>query len=955
MISIVLWATITVSAQVHDWENPAVLGINKLPYHATLQLPSKEKECKEIISLDGRWKFHWSKDPEARPANFYKNDSDVSGWDEITVPGNWQLQGFGKPIYVNMQYPFHRDRPSVTGEPNKDWYAYDHRNPVGSYVTFVDVTKEMQTKNLILHFGGVHSAFYVWVNGQKVGYSQNSMSPAEFDITKYVREGKNKLAVEVYRWSDGSYLECQDMWRLSGIFRSVQLWVRPLVHIADYKVEAVPNADFSQAKVTADIAICNTGKKTAKNVSVFFKTYENQNERPSIVRPDGYFAFPPAILPGDTTHVKITYTIFYPRLWSAEKPNLYDYSIELGDEHFDNHFGVKRVECVGEVFKINGKNVKLRGVNRHDHHPVTGRYVDRETYEQDIRLMKQANINFLRTSHYPDDPYLYELCDRWGIYVMDEANQESHGYGYANKVMGEDPEWKDAHVDRAVSLVQRDKNHPSVIMWSMGNEGGVGPNLKAMRDAVVALDTIALPFCDTDRRYSDIYDDAYLSPARLASEAHKVSDRPFIMREYAHAMGNSVGNFQEYWDVIYADSSICGAAIWDWVDQGIASEKGFLYGGDFGDKPNDGPFCINGLIAPDRKPHPHYYEVQHVYQPLQFVLDGDNIRIINHDCFTAPKEYDFYYTLSCNGETIGGGLLDLKGDCIELPYYPDDNEVTMTIEAHLKKDQPWAKEGFAIAREQFILREYIYPWSVKPTDKVTAKNITIEGNALTSWIVDGQEMLQAPLEPYFWKPENDNQHAARFAERTAVWKNVTDVTVNYTIIDEHTILVEMDYHPTGTDKPVLPKFGMRMRLPADMTQIEYYGRGPWENYPDRKRSAFIGRYKMPLSEFETEYIHPQDNGCRTDVRWFNIANGKNTLHIEGLQPLCIRAWDYGEEDLEGAAHPHEIQRGRFVNLNIDLNVHGVGGIDTWGQRTLPQYTIDGNKPYHYGFILDLNY
>ena len=917
----------------------------------------------------------------------------MSGWDKITVPGCWQLQGFGKPIYVNMQYPFHRDRPNVTGEPAKDWYAYDHRNPVGSYVTYIDVTKEMLSKNLILHFGGVHSAMYVWVNGQKVGYSQNSMSPAEFDVTKYVREGRNKLAVEVYRWSDGSYLECQDMWRLSGIFREVQLWVRPLVHIADYKVEAIPNKDFSQAKVTADIAICNMGKKKAKNVSVFFKTYENQRERP-----DGYFAYAPVILPGDTTHVKISYTIFHPRLWSAEKPNLYDYSIELRDEHFDNHFGVKRVECVGEVLKFNGKNIKLRGVNRHDHHPVTGRYVDRDTYEQDIRLMKQANINFLRTSHYPDDPYLYELCDRWGIYVMDEANQESHGYGYANKVMGEDPEWKDAHVDRAVSLVQRDKNHPSVIMWSMGNEGGVGPNLQAMRDAVVALDTIALPFCDTDRRYSDIYDDAYLSPTRLANEAQKVSDRPFIMREYAHAMGNSVGNFQEYWDVIYADSSICGAAIWDWVDQGITSEKGFLYGGDFGDKPNDGPFCINGLIAPDRKPHPHYYEVQHVYQPLQFVREGDNIRIINRNYFTDIKEYSYYCEVYHNGELVSGNIPILHGDKFEIPYpfYPyNEAELILNVYARLRQDTPWAQADYTIAREQFILKPEEFwsafggtPAKVQKTEKglvayTDQGTITVNSlGALTSWIVDGEEMLSSPLEPYFWKPENDNQHAANFAQRLGVWRDAlakrtyksfrteatkdglkiinetslpvgADLTITYTIIQDGRIKVDMAYQPTATNIPLIPKFGMRMRLPTDMTNIEYYGRGPWENYPDRKRSAFLGRYKMPLSEFETEYIHPQDNGCRTDVRWFNIANGKNALRVEGLQPLCIRAWDYGEEDLEGAGHPYEIQRGRFVNLNIDLNIHGVGGVDTWGQRTLPQYTIDGNKPYHYGFILEM--
>ena len=944
--------------EAHDWENPAVLGINKLPYHATLQLPSKQKECKEIVSLNGEWQFHWSKDPDSRPADFYREDFDVSQWDKIKVPGNWQTQGYGTPIYIHINYPFVRNRPSVTTEPPKDWTAYENRNPVGSYVTFVDVTKNMLSKNLILHFGGVHSAFYVWINGQKVGYSQNSMSPAEFDVTKYMREGKNKLAVEVYRWSDGSYLEDQDMWRLSGIFRSVELWVRPLVHIADYHVTAVPNADYSQAQVTADIAICNMGKKKTKNVSVFFKTYENQGERPSTVRPDGYFAFAPVILPGDTTHVKINYTIFNPCLWSAEKPNLYDYSIELGDEHFDNHFGVKRVECVGEVFKINGKNVKLRGVNRHDHHPVTGRYVDDATYEKDITLMKQANINFLRTSHYPDREYLYELCDRWGIYVMDEANQESHGYGYANHEMGEDIAWERAHVDRAESLVKRDFNHPCVILWSLGNEGGVGPNIQAMYDTVCRLDSTRLPFYDCHPRYSALHDFGYPTPDVLKAEAEKETEKPLIAREYAHAMGNSMGNFQEYWDVIYADSSIAGAAVWDWVDQGILKKENgveyFAYGGDFGDKPNDGNFNINGLIGPDRKPHPHYYEVQHVYQPITFVREGDAIRLINRDQFTSLDEYEYYYELSRNGEIAGGGLLDLKGDRIELPYYPDDNEVTMTIEARLKEDKPWAKAGFAIASEQFVLREYIYPWSVRPTDKVSAKNITIEGNNLTSWVVDGQEMLLTPLEPYFWKPENDNQHAARFAQRTAVWRNVTDVTVKYTVIDERTIQVEMDYQPSGTDKPVMPKFGMRMRIPADMTNIEYYGRGPWENYPDRKRSAFLGRYKMPLSEFETEYIHPQDNGCRTDVRWFNIADNKHTLHIEGLQPLCIRAWDYGEEDLEQANHPHEINRGRFVNLNIDLNVHGVGGVDTWGQRTLPQYTIDGNKPYRYAFILSWN-
>ena len=953
LVVLVALLALQTQAQTHDWENPAVLGINKLPYHATLQLPSKQKECKEIISLDGQWLFHWSRKPEERPADFYKEDYDVSQWKKISVPGNWQLQGYGTPIYVNMNYPFAKDRPSVTSEPPKDWTAYENRNPVGSYVTFVDVTKDMLSKNLILHFGGVHSAMYLWVNGQKVGYSQNSMSPAEFDVTKYMRAGKNKIAVEVYRWSDGSYLECQDMWRLSGIFRSVQLWVRPLVHIADYKIEAIPNADYSQFTVNAKITVCNTGKKTAKDLLV-----QLQMACPELygvnVDPNHRNIANHCISKlhaGDTTVVELTYHYDTPpRLWTAEKPWLYPFTLQLlgmkdskNNEEFAYHFGVKKVEIVGEVFKINGKNVKLRGVNRHDHHPKTGRYVDNATYETDIRLMKQANVNFLRTSHYPDREYLYELCDKWGIYVMDEANHETHGYGYANKVMGEDLSFQKAHVDRAESLVKRDFNHPCVILWSLGNEGAQGPNIEAMYHKVKQLDTTRPAFYDSDRRYSDIWDDSYLYPDELKKNAQTVNDKPFMMREYAHAMGNSCGNLQEYWDVIYSDSSICGAAIWDWVDQGIEKDGTYLYGGDFGDKPNDGQFCLNGLLAPDRTPHPHYYEVQKVYQPLQFLREPDGtIRIVNRDSFTTVDEYDITYDT--------------------LRY---DSEVVLNVSAHLKEDKPWAKKGFTIAREQFVLQAW--NWKNKAEvatplhhkEKQETKSFTISGNALTSWIVDGHEVLQAPLEPYFWKPENDNQSAAGFARRTAIWKEVKDVKVNYTIINEHSILVEVDYQPAAQDRPVMPKFGMRMRLPANYTAITYYGRGPWENYPDRKRSAFLGKYQMPLSAYETDYLHPQDNGNRCDIRWFEISSAPaavgspaaRTLRIEGCQPLCIRAWDYGEEDLEGVHHPSDIQHGRFVNLNIDANIHGVGGTDTWGKRTLPQYTIDGNQPHHYSFIL----
>ncbi len=606
-----------------DWESPSIVELNKEPYHSTLTLPSKKGECLEIVSLDGLWKFKWSPKPEERPVDFYKTGYDISSWDNIVVPGNWQMQGYGMPIYTNWTYPFKKDQPRVTGEPPSYYYSFENRNPVGSYVTTFQVSPENKDKQFYIHFEGVKSAMYVWVNGEKVGYSQNSMSPAEFDITKYVKEGENSLAVEVYRWSDGSYLEDQDMWRLSGIFRSVDLWIRPQTHIMDYSLTNELSDDFSSAKINAKVWLRNTSINKAKNMTIEVVVSKVNTNGQKI---EQKMTIPVKAIPPSSSDVfNLSCLLDHPMLWSAETPNLYNVDLILRDknneiEHFKYHLGICKQEVDGEIFLFNGKPIKMKGVNRHEHHPRTGRFLDEETIRKDLLLMKQANINMIRTSHYPNTPMFYELCDIYGFYVMDEANQESHDYGLGNKILGDNPAWTLSHVDRAVSLIQRDKNHPCVVFWSMGNEGGRGMNLKAMADTARALDTKRAVFSDTDRSLSDIYDDGYLHPDKLRENAQKVSDRPLFMREYAHAMGNSVGNFQEFWDVIYEDKSIIGGAIWDWVDQGIAKKidgskmsydqnpsnlelKGdeyWAYGGDFGDNPNSGPFCINGLIGPDR-------------------------------------------------------------------------------------------------------------------------------------------------------------------------------------------------------------------------------------------------------------------------------------------------------------------------------------------------------------------
>jgi beta-galactosidase len=1020
-----LFPFLIIAQNIPDWENPAVNGINKEDYHCTLTLPSKKATCEEIISLNGVWQFKWSPTPDARPMDFYKKNFNASEWNKIVVPGTWQLQGYDIPIYTNSIYPFQKDPPKVTSDPPKDYFTYENRNPIGSYLTTFRIPDEVKGKRYFIHFEGVISAMYIWVNGVKAGYSENSMSPAEFDITDFVTEGTNQLAVEVYRWCDGSYLEDQDMWRFSGIYRPVELWIRPETHIKDYILTAELSDDYHSAKFEAKVDIRNLSRQKAKNLTLEAVLTGIDNTGKKLE--EKLVSKVNTLEASATRNVSLTTLLKNPRLWSAEKPYLYDIQITLKDknkilENFIYHFGVRKIEVDGEIFKINDKSIKLKGVNRHEHHPHTGKFVDEETLKKDLYLMKQANINMIRTAHYPHSPLFYELCDKYGFYVMDEANQESHGFGIGNVEIGENPQWTLSHVDRAVSSVKRDINHPSIIFWSLGNEGGKGLNIKAMADTVRALDASRLVFYDSDRSVSDIYDETYPHPDRLKRVAEEINDKPVFMREYAHIMGNSLGNFQDYWDIIENDSSITGGAIWDWSDQGIAKkidgsplryganpaqltleeDEFFAYGGDFGDTPNYGAFCLNGLVMADRIPRPYYYEVQRVYQYIDFeIIDKTKIKLKNKYDFTSLDEFDYSYEWLDNGIVTDKGQSNLNSDNIlNIPTASNiQGELCLNVFAKLKHSTIWAEKGFIVAKEQFLINKVEPKQLIAEGAQVEIKEtktaieivagvntfqIDPSNGALISWKNNQKEILKGVLEPYFWKPANDNQMRNGYNRRLRDWKDAAEkrevkkaqtrltdglaiveidmllpedigaeYQLKYTINGIGKIQVEANYKPLNTNISLMPKFGMRMRLPSTFNNIEWYGKGDFENYPDRKKGALLGCYRKNVNDFIVNYEVPQDNANRCDTRWFSLGNEKNQrMKITGLQPLCFRIWSYGEEHIDGKKHNYELAKQDFVNVNIDLNIHGVGGIDSWGSRTMDKYTIDGNLPYHYGFIME---
>ncbi len=1012
------------ASTTHRWENPRILHLNTEPPHATLMpygdrqraLSGERFRSRYYRSLNGEWKFHWVRKPDDRPQRFYRRDFDDRNWKTIPVPGNWQLQGYGIPIYLNIPYAFPKNPPFI---------PHDY-NPVGSYRRTFTLPEGWKNRQIFLHFDGVESAFNLWVNGQWVGYSQGSRTPAEFNITPFLKKGENLLAVEVYRWSDGSYLECQDFWRLSGIFRNVYLFATPTVHIRDFELRSQLDERYRDALFTVFARIHNYGKQANWKPEIEVTLLDPEGKPVGgevLMRAQSVY-----LAPGAESVLKMQTVVSNPLKWSAEHPHLYTVLLTLKNsrgevlEYLSSRFGFRSVEVKNGQLLVNGQPILIKGVNRHEHDPVTGHYVSEESMRRDILLMKQHNINAVRTSHYPDDPRWYELCDRYGLYLIDEANIESHGMGYKPEVtLANRPEWKAAHLDRIVRMVERDKNHPSVIIWSMGNEAGDGTNFEEASWWIHQRDPSRPVHYERAglRPHVDIYSPMYDRIDDLERYVASNPTKPLIMCEYTHAMGNSVGNLQDYWEVIEKYPVLQGGFIWDWVDQGIRKytpdgRMYWAYGGDFGEEKSDRNFCINGLVLPDRSVTPKLKEVKKVYQNIKFRpidLAEGKIEIFNQYFFTNLQEFRLRWQVYQDGTLLEQGELPLLAlpprnrTSVRIPFHRPDpkpgREYWLNLEFTLEEDQPWAPAGHVVAAEQFQLPFYR---ELPPRDTADLpplhlteeeKRVVLSGpdfryqwnrenGLLESLRFEGKELLVRSPMPNYWRAPTDNDFGNGMPERCAVWQeassqrellsfrfkknspSVVTITVKYwlpavasthrvtyTVLGNGDIVVENHFLPGKEELPEMLRLGMRLQIPGEYEQLQFYGRGPHENYWDRKTSAYVGIYYSTVSDQFVPYISPQENGYKTDVRWVAFFNkqGEGLLFV-GDPLICFSALHYTIEDLtqpqRGTFHPTDLIRRPFAELNIDYKQTGVGGDNSWGARPLPQYTLFPRE-YHYRF------
>ncbi len=1021
---------------VPDWENPEVFEINKEKPHCTLMPYARKNKAINNDrsgstwhkSLNGMWKFNWSPDPDHRPADFYQTDYDVSQWDRITVPSNWQLQGFGIPLYTNIKYPFKRNPPTVMETPPSQFTNFDARNPVGSYRTTFTVPSKWREKEIFIVFDGVDSAFYLWVNGKKVGYSQDSRTPAEFNLTDYLRDGENTLAAEVYRYCDGSYLEDQDFWRLSGIYRNVYLYAAPKLHIQDFFVHTGLDDEYKDATLKIDAKVINYGQADAAGSVLEVSLLEKNkwlfglfSSQKKVIKATAKAASD-TVPGGGTVDFSYSGKLTDPKKWSAEAPNLYTLVLTLKDakgkviEMASCNVGFRTSEIKGGQLLVNGQPIYIKGVNRHEHDPDTGHTLTRESMIRDILLMKQNNVNTVRTSHYPNVPEWYELCDEYGLYVFDEANIESHGMGYGPKSLAKQPEWKAAHLARTIAMVERDKNHPSVIVWSLGNEAGDGANMEATSAWIKQRDPSRPVQSEQAGRkpHTDIVCPMYATIDRIVKYASQKQDRPLILCEYEHAMGNSLGNMSDYWTAIEQYKHLQGGSIWDWVDQGLrkkdANGKEFwAYGGDYGDIPNDGNFCCNGLVQPDRKPNPHLFEMKKAYQEIKVHaedLAAGKVKIQNKYYFIPTDFVNALWELTENGNVIQNGSLGAisvrpqETKVVTVPFKKP--KINPGSEYHLKltfilnSQTPWAKKGHPVAWDQFKLPFKANPAPAAALDSMpkltlddSKTSVTVKGEdfavtfdksrgVMTNWTFKNTELMASSLTPNFWRTPTDNDNGSKMAERCGIWKNaglnckVTafDVKQNspqaviihvklelaakgstlstlYTVYGSGDILLNNTLTP-GKDLPELPRIGMQMEMPGQFAHMSWFGRGPQESYCDRKTGYALGLYEENVYQPEHIYVRPQETGNKTDVRWAAWTNKKGVgLLAVGEPTINASAWPYSMADLEKARHINELPKQKTITVNIDHMQMGLAGDNSWGARPHQQYMLWANKPYNW--------
>ncbi|WP_017446971.1 glycoside hydrolase family 2 [Gayadomonas joobiniege] len=1045
------------ASPLNDWENPAVTQINRLPARATSYsfadknlAVQRDREQSRMLKLNGQWKFSYADDDEKRPLNFFQADFDSSGWSNIEVPGNWELQGFGQPIYTNSTYPFPVELPKILRD-----------NPVGSYLKSFDLPEAWQDERIILHFGGVSSAFYLWVNGEKVGYSQGSALPAEFDISDYVTPGQNQIAVQVFRWSDGSYLEDQDHWRLSGIHREVLLLAEPKVAIRDFAVRTRFTDGYDKAILEVKTDITNPEKINTKGWQVKVDLYDDKLQKinlPELVKPVDKLSVLKYPQRDNVAFADFSVEIKNPRLWTSETPELYTMVMSLTDaggqliESRSTRVGFRDVKInqKGQLL-INGQSIKLIGVNRHDHHATKGKALSRQDILEDVLLLKQYNFNSVRTSHYPNDPYLYELADEYGLYVMDEANVESHGVGgkLANLTS-----WTQPIMERIVNMVERDKNYPSIISWSLGNESGTGPGFAAAAGWIKDYDPTRFIHYEgaqgdpthpeykpldgrfagphefakrhtdlanpTDPPFVDVISRMYPSLEQLQGLADSpYIKRPILMCEYAHAMGNSVGHLAEYWDMVWANDNLIGGYIWDWIDQGIVKKapngKTFLaYGGDFGDKPNDSNFCINGIVDSYRQPKPALMEAKYVFQPVKFTAedaeDGE-INILNRQFFADLSAYELRWSLQEDGKIIEQGrITDLavaagQTESIDIDF--DEPELKagahyfLRLSLNQKSETLWAPAGYQVAVEEFKL-----PWfeeadeddtEIKMTVADSANKLTVSNENFTvefdkqlgllnRYSVAGFKgelpIIDGPLKPQFWRAQTDNDRLGwKTHETLGFWQSAADklVLTDFEVEqDEYQVVVstefklddkielEIEYSINGNGEievdyeleadpslPSLPRIGLTAQLTKKVVNLSYFGKGPFENYVDRNQGAMTGVYSGRLADFIEPYVRPQEQGLRTGTYWFNLIDWTGRgMRVTAEKTLSFSVLPWSTQALDQATHTYQLNDKQAYHMNIDFKQAGVGGTDSWSAKAAPieKYQIPADE-YEFSFTL----